>query len=464
MSALELGGEAQRASPATPAPTAAVPSSGLVSDAIWRLRRSDGAPLLPSTGTGPLTGLTVAVKDVFEVDGFAMGAGNPVWLAERAAASADSAAVAALRAAGAAVAGIAHTDEFAYSIAGRNAHWGTPPNGAAPDRIPGGSSSGPASAVAAGQADIGLGTDTAGSVRVPASYQGLWGLRSTHGSTDAAGLLPLAPRFDAIGWMARDAVTLRAAVIAGLGGDEGALRLAAWFLSERSETKGAQRALAQDEGAVRLRRGASVVAVEPDGPQAPDPRFVVAPALLALADRDVAAAFETAVTEAVAAGRIQPPEVIEVPPTTELFAAFRIPQAAEAWRSDGEWVTAHPNACAPDVAARFAFAASVTPEQEAAALAELERLRVALDAALDERILLLPSAPTFAPLLDADADTLESVRVRTLSITAVAGITGRPAVSAPVLEIEGLPVGLCLVGPRGTDVDLIDVASASFAP
>ena len=444
MSALELGGEAQRASPATPAPTAAVPSSGLVSDAIWRLRRSDGAPLLPSTGTGPLTGLTVAVKDVFEVDGFAMGAGNPVWLAERAAASADSAAVAALRAAGAAVAGIAHTDEFAYSIAGRNAHWGTPPNGAAPDRIPGGSSSGPASAVAAGQADIGLGTDTAGSVRVPASYQGLWGLRSTHGSTDAAGLLPLAPRFDAIGWMARDAVTLRAAVVAGLGGFEGAFRLAALAqrpdpnrpLSERSESKGT---------------------------------FVVAPALLALADPDVAAAFETAVAEAVAAGRIQQPEIIEVPPTTELFAAFRIPQAAEAWRSDGEWVTAHPNACAPDVAARFAFAASVTPEQEAAALAELERLRVALDAALGERILLLPSAPTAAPRLDADADTLESVRIRTLSITAVAGITGRPAVSAPVLTVldesgDALPVGLCLVGRRGTDVDLIDVASASFAP
>ena len=421
-------------------------SEDVLSDSIWRLRRADGDPLLAATGTGQLDGLTVAVKDVFEVEGFAMGAGNPVWLAERAPASADSAAVGALRAAGAAVAGLAHTDEFAYSIAGRNAHWGTPPNGAAADRIPGGSSSGPASAVAAGQADIGLGTDTAGSVRVPASYQGIWGLRSTHGSTDAVGLLPLAPRFDAIGWMARDARTLRLAVAAGLGGAEGAFRLAS--LAQRPDPN---RPLSEERSD------------ESKG------TFVIAPALTALADPEVAAAFETAGAGAVAAGRIQAPEVIDLPPADELFTGFRIPQAAEAWRSDGEWVTAHPDACAPDVAARFAFAASVTPEQEAAALSELERLRIAIDERLGDRILLLPSAPTVAPLLDADADTLESVRVRTLSITAVAGITGRPAVSAPVLTVSDgrggvLPVGLCLVGPRGTDLDLIDLAAASFAP
>ena len=162
--------------------------------------------------------------------------------------------------------------------------------------------------------------------------------------------------------------------------------------------------------------------------------------------------------------RIRSPEPIDSPPTADLFAAFRIPQAAEAWRSDGEWVTAHPGACAPDVAARFEFAASVTPEQEAAALEQLERLRVELDAALGDRILLLPSAPTVAPRLDADAETLDSVRVRTLSITAVAGITGRPAVSVPVLTVDGLPVGLCLVGPRGSDLALIDLAVAVFAP
>ena len=402
----------------------------LVGDSIWRLRPADGSPLLPSTGTGDLTGLTVAVKDVFEVEGFAMGAGNPVWLAERAPATRDSAAVAALRAAGAAIAGLAHTDEFAYSIAGRNAHWGTPPNAVAPDRIPGGSTSGPASAVAAGEADLGLGTDTAGSVRVPASYQGLWGLRSTHGSTSMAGLLPLAPRFDAIGWLARDAATLRPAVAAGLSGG------------------GTGRVAAPGAGAATKAHSAFVQAGR---------------ALTDTADPAVAAAFEAAVAAAVASGRIQQPGTIDVPPPADLFTAFRIPQAAEAWRSDGEWVTAHPGACAPDVAARFEFAASVTPEQEAGALALLERLRAELDRSLGDRILLLPSAPTVAPRLDDDPAILESVRVRTLSITAVAGITGRPALSVPVLDVDGLPVGLCLVGPRGSDLELIDLAAAIFA-
>ena len=116
------------------------------------------------------------------------------------------------------------------------------------------------------------------------------------------------------------------------------------------------------------------------------------------------------------------------------------------------------------VAAIEAAGGVATPEQEAEAVARLERLRAELDDALGDRILLLPSAPTVAPRLDDDAATLESVRVRTLSITAVAGITGRPALSVPALTVDGLPVGLCLVGPRGSDLDLIDLALASFTP
>ena len=130
------------------------------------------------------------MKDLFEVAGFAVGAGVPAYLAESRPAATSASAVEALVAAGADVIGIAQTDEFAYSVAGRNSHYGTLPNVAAPGSIPGGSSSGPASAVALGQVSIGLGTDTAGSIRVPASYQGLWGLRTSHGAIDTAGLLP----------------------------------------------------------------------------------------------------------------------------------------------------------------------------------------------------------------------------------------------------------------------------------
>ena len=187
------------APPAPPAPA--------VDGRVWR---TFGDPLVAATGTGPLQGMSVAVKDLFALEGFATGAGSEEWLAEARPETTTAAAPAALLAAGAVVAGIARTDEFAYSLAGTNTHYGTPPNPKAPDRISGGSSSGSASAVSLGQATIGLGTDTGGSIRVPAAYQGLYGIRTTHGAVSVRGLLPLAPSFDTVGWMTRDAGTLAA--------------------------------------------------------------------------------------------------------------------------------------------------------------------------------------------------------------------------------------------------------------
>ncbi len=172
---------------------------------IWR---SVGDPFLQGAWEGPLEGLTVAVKDLFAIAGFRIGAGNPTYLEQARPEKATAPAVADLLRGGASLRGIARTDEFAYSIAGDNAHYGTPPNGAVVGALPGGSSSGPASAVALGHADIGLATDTAGSIRVPASYQGLWGLRTTHDLVPRQGMLPLAQSFDTIGWLTRDGETL----------------------------------------------------------------------------------------------------------------------------------------------------------------------------------------------------------------------------------------------------------------
>lgn len=140
-----------------------------------RVWRAVGAPLVPAASSGAVDGLDVAVKDLFAIEGQRIGAGVPRRLAEAPLETSTAPAVAMLLDAGASVRGIAQTDEFAYSIAGRNSGYGTPPNPAVPGAIPGGSSSGPATAVSLGQAAIGLATDTAGSIRVPASYQGLWG-------------------------------------------------------------------------------------------------------------------------------------------------------------------------------------------------------------------------------------------------------------------------------------------------
>src|SRR5690242_20489175 len=265
---------------------------------VWRVR---GEPLAFPTGSGPLDGLRLAVKDLFAVTGFAVGGGNPRWLAEALPSAEDAWAVATLRAAGAAVVGLAQTDELAFALSGANVHYGTPPNPAAPDRVTGGSSSGPASAVALGEADIGLGTDTGGSIRVPASCCGLFGLRPTHGVVSSAGVLELARSYDTVGWITRDAATL------ALVGD---------LLLPPAEVRLPDRVLAVDVD-YTCPWGARV---EPIGwPGDPD----------------------------------------------AMRAAFRAVQAAEAWRAHGEWIEAHPRALGLDIEQRFRYGSTVDAQAEA---------------------------------------------------------------------------------------------------
>ncbi len=372
-----------------------------------RVWRTVGSPLVAGAASGPLAGQTIAVKDLYDIEGFRVGAGNPTWLAEAPVATATAPALAALLAAGASIRGIAQTDEFAYSIAGANPHYGTPPNPLVPGALPGGSSSGPASAVASGQATIGLGTDTAGSVRVPASYNGLWGLRTTHDAVSRERVLPLADSFDTVGWLTRDGETLRLAAVATLG----------------------------------------------DASVEPSPAFLIDPGLVAVADPPVQHAF-TALTAGLSA------ETVDVGDIDELFETFRVVQAADAWIADGAWVTAHPGAVGPGTAARFSIASAVTAELAGAARAAMRAHTARLDALLGDSILLLPSASSAAPSATAEAAELDRVRAATIRLCCIAGLTGRPALSIPALTVPGpfgggAPLGLCLVGPRGSDVALV---------
>ncbi|WP_368499236.1 AtzH-like domain-containing protein [Herbiconiux sp. A18JL235] len=389
---------------------------------IWRVA---GAPLVPPAGSGPLDGMTVAVKDLFAVRGFAIGAGVPEYLATAPFENDDADAVAALRASGASVVGIAQTDEFAYSVAGRNVHSGTTPNPAVPGAIGGGSSSGPASAVALGQATIGLGTDTGGSIRVPASYQGLWGIRTTHGSVSARGLLPLAPTFDTVGWLTRTPEVLRAAAVATFGAGAGAA------------------AGAGAGGSAALESG-----------------FVVCADLVAGCTPEVQEAFDH-VTDELVFGLV---DQVDLGDLDAVFAAFRTVQGAEAWRQHGAWISEHPGALGPDIAERFETGSRVTAAEEDAARALLAEARHRFDEVLAGRVLLLPSASSSAPALDASAEVIASVRAATLRMTSVAGAGGYPAVSAPLLRVPApggtAPVGLCFIGPRGTDLPLLDLATS----
>jgi amidase len=136
---------------------------------------------------GPLAGLTAVVKDMYDIAGSRPGGGNPEWLAAQKPAARHANAVEKILAAGATITGKTICDEFFYSVSGVNAHYGTPPNVRAPGRIPGGSSSGSAAACGANTCDFALGSDTGGSVRVPASFNGVYGLRPTHGRIDLTG-------------------------------------------------------------------------------------------------------------------------------------------------------------------------------------------------------------------------------------------------------------------------------------
>ncbi|TFB69783.1 hypothetical protein E3O06_14900 [Cryobacterium glaciale] len=377
---------------------------------MWRVL---GNPLVGSENIGPLCGRTVAVKDLYDVAGFAVGAGIPEYLREQPFAAESAPALRSLLGAGATVRGIAQTDEFAYSIIGANVHYGTPPNPRVPDALPGGSSSGPASAVALDQADIGLGTDTAGSIRVPASYQGLWGLRSTQDAVNRSGLLPLAPRFDAVGWLTRTPEVLRAAVVASVQ--------------------------------PQLQRGTPA-------------RYAVAASVVFGLDDAVQKTFVDAVDRLESTDGIAPVELVDVGDLAAMFQAFRTVQAAEAWQVHGSWVRAHPGVLGADIAARFAWASRVTGSAERAARGVLGAARERLDQILDDRVLLLPSTASTAPRRDSAPADLDRTRSATLALTCLAAIGGFPALSAPLLDVDGTPLGLCLVGPRFSDLALIDSA------
>lgn len=364
---------------------------------VWRVK---GMPLAPATGHGVLDGMRLAVKDIFAVTGFAAGAGNPDWLATALPAAEDAPAVARLRAAGAVVQGIAHTDEFAYSLSGANAHYGAPPNPAAPGLVTGGSSSGPASAVATGHADIGLGTDTSGSIRVPASCCGLFGLRPTHGAVPTEGVLPLAPSFDTVGWITRDAGTLAAV------------------------------------GEVLL----------PPGPVAPPRR------LLAVGG--------TAESAARLGVPVAGAELSTFDDPDALLLAFRRVQAAESWRAHGAWVEAHPRALAPDVEGRFRFGAGVSAADEAEARARLAAGRAELLAMLgDDAWLVLPAGgPGHARGLGLAGR--DAWRRDILRCSVPASAYGLPSVSLPTGADP--PAGIALIAPPGHDRALLALVASAL--
>jgi amidase len=374
----------------------------------------------PHATEGPLAGLRFAMKDIYDVAGYPTGCGNPHMLALSGIKTASAPVMDSLLAAGAAFAGKVITDELAFSINGNNSHFGAPLNGAAPDRITGGSSTGSASVVSTGLADFAIGSDTGGSVRAPASHCGLVGLRPTHERISLAGCMPLAPRFDTCGWFARDMKTF-ARVGAVLLGDDPA-------------------------------------------PPIKAPRWLVAEDMLELVTPETLAVFRATLEKLVPLiGRPEPVRANCGIPFDTLYWAFRHLQGVEAWQSHGAVIERHGLQLGPGVKDRFAWSRDMAPVEIGRHHAVERDMRERLGQLLgDDGILLMPTMPDVAPLRAAPEASLDDYRNRSIRMLCLSGFSGFPQISLPLMQIDGVPLGLSLMGPAGSDRALIEISALLF--
>lgn len=363
---------------------------------------------------GPLAGLTFGLKDLYDIAGEVTGGGNPDYRRTHPPASAHAVCAQLLLAAGATLVGRTITVELAYGLTGENVFDGTPKNPAAPDRFPGGSSSGSAAAVAAGLCDCAIGSDTGGSVRIPASYCGLFGIRPSAGAVNAVGCLPLAPSFDTVGWFARDGATLA--------------RLGRVLLPDQEESL-------------------------------PGP-------LVALEDAwenaDAATAAALAAPLARLSGEFGPALRLRLPPPglAEMYEIFLAASAPEAWASHGPWITATRPKFGPGVGERFEMARAIAPARIATARAARAAFTRHIRRLLaGGAVLVYPTSPAPAPLIASDRAAQQRLRERTLSVTAIGGLAGLPEVTIPGARAEGAPVGLSIVADRGRDRMLLSMAA-----
>ena len=371
--------------------------------------RLDGRP------GGPLSGLSFAAKDLYDIAGHRTGGGTPDWRNTHPPAAETAWAVARLVEAGADMVGKTHTDEVSRGIFGENPHFGTPVNPAAPGHVPGGSSSGSAAAVAGGLVDFALGTDTGGSVRVPSSFCGIYGMRTTIHRIPVDGVLKQAPGFDTVGWLARDA---------------------------------------------QIFARAGAVLLETEIPDWIPSRLVIADDAFAHADADAAAALAGPL--ATVAAMVGDATHVALGGDDGLdvwFAHQAVLQGREAWATFAAWI----DACNPrfgfEVAENFLTGRNWSDAQHAAALSARPRITAAIDRLLaDDGVIALPTTPFAAPATGQTRSIMRALRMRVITLTAIAGLAGTPQINLPLGRLGGLPIGLSLIGPRGSDEKLIGFA------
>ncbi|WP_018932139.1 amidase [Gracilibacillus lacisalsi] len=370
---------------------------------------------LPPIHKGKLNSYTYAVKDVFEIEGHIASAGNPDWKRTHLPAHSTATVVKKLLLNGAELIGKTHTDELMYSLDGKNYFYGTPVNPRAVERIPGGSSSGSAVAVAAGLVDFSIGTDTGGSVRIPASYCGIYGFRPSHNAISINGVIPLAESFDTVGVMANDIE----------------------IISDVAEVLLEQPSHHSENFTTMIfpREVWDMVEI----PIQESKEKVDLPHLsreeLLISDEGLQAWMET----------------------------FRILQGFEIWRNHGDWIRDVQPQFGPGIYERFQWAKTITKEQVEEAKQYKEKINKNIKEKLGkDSIMVIPTSPNVAPLLKTADEALLTHRQKLLMMTSIAGLNGLPQISTPWLEVGNAPVGLSFLAAKGQDKRLIRFVKQFF--
>ncbi|PLS08638.1 amidase [Neobacillus cucumis] len=376
----------------------------------WNAFRDNHLNINP-TGSGRLNGLTFAVKDVFALKNYVSSAGNPDWLRTHDPAKQNAAVIDLLLDQGAYLKGTTHTDELMYSLNGENFHYGTPINPRSQNLIPGGSSSGSAVAVAAGLVDFAIGTDTGGSVRIPSSYCGLFGIRPTYGLVNMDGVIPLAKSFDTVGWMTRNPE----------------------HLLEVGEILIDQKGNPDDFVTLYFEKEAWSFVDE-------DTKECLSQPVLILQDY-----FNNCESLNISVNGL-----------SDWSDLFRFIQGIEIWKEHGTWIEEVKPAFGPGISERFEWASKLNPDELASLNMTKEKIKRNLFELLNTNgLLVIPSAPGEAPLRQLSTGEMEKYRTKTMQLTCIAGLSGFPQVTIPLMKRSGIPIGLSFIAGPNQDLKLL---------
>ena len=360
--------------------------------------------------TGLLKDLKFVTKDMCDIKNFKTSCGNPDFYKKCKPANDFAPFLKKILNKGAKLKGITICDEFFYSVIGENNHYGTPVNLNAPNCVPGGSSSGSAAALTTNLYDFSIGSDTGGSVRVPASFCGLYGIRPTHGRIDATGVYPMAPSFDTIGWFSRDVDIFKKVGSVLLNKDE------ASNISFNS--------------------------------------YVIAEDLLELAEENLQRQFnEYLNTNLPNLLRIK----ISIKDKAEIADYFRILQGGEIKEHVIPWIEKNNPEISKEINNRIKMASNITKDEINVANKFRKDLISEVNISLPKgNIAIFPTTPFSAPLCGQDEYALGASRKKLMSMTSITGMTSRPQISIPKLKDKTGPVGISLLGWENSDEILLN--------